>query len=159
MKRTALRAKDEEGNSTLRYRTELFDTKCERFDYEHTLFAMHVGNRTSRTECGSSYFRYKCEKVILSSWGRLRASEARVEREHQDKITFSLVYRTQYFYTTCTKLDLAHAFLFERAQNRTLRTECKKMHSRTASNILRTSCVKYYFIVYIIVNNMGPIMK
>ena len=24
----------------------------------------------------NSYFRYKCEKVILSSWGRLRASEA-----------------------------------------------------------------------------------
>ena len=38
-----------------------------------------------------------------------------MRRPHEDKITFSLVYRTQFFYTTCTKLDLAHAFLFERA--------------------------------------------
>ena len=39
-----------------------------------------------------------------------------VKRPHKDKITFSLAYRTQFFYTSCTKLDLAHAFLFERAQ-------------------------------------------
>ena len=71
---------------------------------------------TLRTECENSYFRYKCEKVILSSWGRLRPNEARVKSPHEDKITFSLVYRTQFFYTTCTKLDLAHAFLFERVQ-------------------------------------------
>ena len=36
-----------------------------------------------------------------------------MKRPHEDKITFSLVYRTQFFYTTCTKLDLVHAFLFE----------------------------------------------
>ena len=72
---------------------------------------------TLRTECNNSYFRYKCEKVILSSWGRLRPSEARVERTHEDKITFSLVYQTQFFYATCTKLDAAHALLFERAQS------------------------------------------
>ena len=74
----------------------------------------------------NSYFRYKCEKVILSSWGRLRPSEARVKRPHEDKITFSLVYRTQFFYTPWTKLDLAHAFLFERVRNRASRTECEK---------------------------------
>ena len=45
----------------------------------------------------NSYFRYKCEKVILSSWGDLRLSEGRVKRTHEDKITFSLVYRTQFF--------------------------------------------------------------
>ena len=74
----------------------------------------------------NSYFRYKCEKVILSSWGRLRPSEARLKRPHRDKITFSLAYRTQFFHTTCAKLDLAHAVLFERAQSDTLRTECEK---------------------------------
>ena len=65
--------------------------------------------------------------MILSSWGRLRLGEARVKRPHVDKITFSLVYGTQFFYTTCTKLDLAHAFLFERAQSFTLRTEYEKI--------------------------------
>ena len=64
----------------------------------------------------NSYFRYKCEKVILSSWRRWRSSEARVKMPHEDKMTFSLVYWTQFFYTTWTKLDLAYAFLFERAQ-------------------------------------------
>ena len=39
-----------------------------------------------------------------------------MKRPHEDKITFLLAYRTQFFYTTCTKLDIAHAFLFERAQ-------------------------------------------
>ena len=58
---------------------------------------------------------------------RLRPSEARVKRSHEDKITFSLVYRTQFFYTTCTKLDLAHTFLFERAQSGALRTEREKI--------------------------------
>ena len=72
-----------------------------------------------------SYFRYKCEKVILSSGGRLCPSEARVKRPREDKITFSLVYRTQFFYTTCTKLDLAHAFLFERAQS--VHLECEQI--------------------------------
>ena len=80
---------------------------------------------TLRTECENSYFRYKCEKVILSPWGRLRPSEARVKRPHEDKITFSLAYRTQFFYT---KLDLAHAFLFERAQSGALSTECEKIN-------------------------------
>ena len=73
-----------------------------------------------RLEWYNSYFRYKCEKVILSSWGRLRPSEARVKRPHEDKITFSLVYRTQFFYTTCTKPDLAHALLFERVKKNIL---------------------------------------
>ena len=64
-----------------------------------------------------SYFRYKCEKVISSSWGHLRPSEVMVKRPHEDKITLSLVYRTQSFYTTCTKRDLAYAFLFELARS------------------------------------------
>ena len=73
----------------------------------------------------NSYFRYMCEKVILSSWRRLRPSEPRVKRPHEDKITFSLAYWTQFFHTTCAKLDLAHAVLLERPQSVTLRTECE----------------------------------
>ena len=65
--------------------------------------------------------------MIISSCGRLRPSEARVKRPHEDKITFSLAYRTQFFYTTCIKLDLPHAVLFEHAQSDTLRTECEKI--------------------------------
>ena len=77
----------------------------------------HFAHQLYAHSCKISYFRYKCEKVIVSSWGRLRPSEARVKRPHEDKITFSLAYRTQFFYTTCTKLDLTHAVLFERAQS------------------------------------------
>ena len=84
--------------------------------------------RVSHTPFKNSYFRYKCEKVILSSWGRLRPSEARVKRSYEDKITFSHAYRTQFFHTTCAKLDLAHAVLLERAQSNTLRTECEKVN-------------------------------
>ena len=73
----------------------------------------------------NSYFRYKCEKVILSSWGCLHPSETRVKRPHEDKITFSFEYRTQFFDTTCSKLNLGHAFLLERVQNPALRTECE----------------------------------
>ena len=80
--------------------------------------------RVSLTPLKNSYFRYKCEKVILSSCGRLRPSEARVKRPHKDKITFSLLYRTLFCDTTCEKLNLGHAFLLERVQNRALRTEC-----------------------------------
>ena len=82
---------------------------------------------TLRTECENSYFPYKCEIVILFSCRRLRPSEARVKRPHEDKITFSLAYRSQFFHTTCVKLDVAHAALFERAQSVTLRTECEKI--------------------------------
>ena len=57
----------------------------------------------------------------------MRPSEARVKRSYEDKITFSHAYRTQFFHTTCAKLDLAHAVLLERAQSNTLRTECEKI--------------------------------
>ena len=45
-----------------------------------------------------------------------------------EKVTRSsnLLLARVFFYTTCTKLDLAHAFLFERVRNRALRTECQK---------------------------------
>ena len=50
-----------------------------------------------------------------------------MKRLHEEKITFSLAYRTQFFHTPCTKLDLVHACLFERAQSGALRTECEKI--------------------------------
>ena len=90
------------------YRKALFDTTCGRFDFEHTLFAKRVGNRTSRTECRKSDF--------IFVWT--------FKRPHKDKITFSLAYRKQFFDTTCGKLYLGHAFLFKRVRNRALRTEC-----------------------------------
>ena len=62
--------------------------------------------------------------MILSLCGRLCASEARVKRADEHKITFSLVYQTFFFDTTCGKLNLGHAFLFEHVRNRALRTEC-----------------------------------
>ena len=75
------------------------------YKYRHVYcFYSYFLNTHKTTIVKNSYFRYKYEKVILSSWGRLRPSEARVKRLHEDKITFSLVYRTQFFYTTCTKL-------------------------------------------------------
>ena len=64
--------------------------------------------------------------MILSSCGRLRSTEARVKRSHEVKITFLLAYRIVFFYATCTKLDLAHAFLFERVRNRAFCPECWK---------------------------------
>ena len=75
---------------------------------------------TMRTECENSYFRYKCEKVILSSCGRLRASEARVKSPQEVKITLSLVYRTQFFHTTYAKLDLVHGELLRTFPERIL---------------------------------------
>ena len=78
---------------------------------ERNSFAKAVEKELFRESVWNSYFRYKCEKVILSSCGRLRLSEARV---------------FQFFHTTCAKLDLAHAVLFERAQSDILRTECEK---------------------------------
>ena len=110
----------------------------------------------------NSYFRYKCEKVILSSCGRLRPSEARVKRPHEDKITFLLAYRTQFFHTTCAKLDLAHAVLFERAQSGALRTESQKdfltkpplsIRIESLSILIRASsyhtpCASSYFRLY-----------
>ena len=44
-----------------------------------------------------------------------------VKRSHELEITFSLAYRTVLFDSTCTKLDLSYAFLFECTQNRALR--------------------------------------
>ena len=99
------------------YRTLFLHTTCGKLNLFHALLFKRARKRTSRTECENSYFRYKCKKVILTSWERLRPSEARVKRPHVDKITFSLVYRTQFFYTMFTKPDLAHALLFERAQS------------------------------------------
>ena len=63
---------------------------------------------------------------ILSSCKRLRPSEARVKRPHENKITFSLVYQILFFYTTCGKINLGHASLFKRARKRTSRTSVKK---------------------------------
>ena len=87
--------------------------------------------RVPHTSLNNSYFRYKCEKVIVSLCGRLRSSEARVKRPHEDKITFSLAHRKQFFYTTCAKLGLAHAVLFQRTQSDTLRTKCEKISFNT----------------------------
>ena len=42
------------------YRTELFDTTCGKFDFEHTLFAKRVGNRTSCTSIVMYYFNTAC---------------------------------------------------------------------------------------------------
>ena len=63
-------------------------------------------------------------KSELSSCGRLRPSKARVKRAHEDKMTFSLVYRTLFFYTTCEKLNLGHIFLLQHVRNQALHTEC-----------------------------------
>ena len=67
-------------------------------------------------------FRNKFKKVILSSCGRLRPSEAWVKRSLEDKITFLLVYRTLFF-DMCKKLNWGYASLLERVQNQALRTE------------------------------------
>ena len=64
------------------------------------------------------------KKWFYPRGGRLRPSEARVERPHENKIIFSLVYRTLFFDTTCEKLNSGHAFLLDPVQNRALRTEC-----------------------------------
>ena len=67
----------------------------------------------------------------LSSCAHLGPSEARVKRPHEDKIIFSLVYRTLFFYTTCGKVNLGgHASLSELAQNLTLRTKCENSYFR-----------------------------
>ena len=65
--------------------------------------------------------------MILSSCGRLRPREARLERSHEDEIPFSLEYRTQFIDTTCGKLNFGYAFLLERVQNQALHTECEKI--------------------------------
>ena len=78
----------------------------------------------SLTPLKNSTFWYYCVKVILSLWGRLRPRKARVKRSHKVKITFSHAYLIVFFDTTCTKLDLWHAFLFKPVRNWTLRTEC-----------------------------------
>ena len=109
-------------------------TSCTQNESEKASFAQCV-------KIKNIYFRFQCEKVILSSGGRLRPSEARVKRSHQDKITFSLVYRTQFFHTTCTKLDLTHVFLFERAQSGALRTECENSYFKYKfEKVILSSC-------------------
>ena len=69
-----------------------------------------------------------------------------MKRPHEDKITFSLAYRTQFFHTSCAKLDLAHAVLLERAQSDTLRTECEKKSSLYDVNTYLN--VKFAFTAY-----------
>ena len=110
---------------------------------------MRLQTRTLHTKIGNNYFRYKCEKVILSSGGRLRPSEARVKRPHKDKITFSPVYRTLFFHTTCGKLNLGDAFLFKRAR---MRTSALPSSLRSGVNFTRdknllfnTPCGKFDF--------------
>ena len=78
----------------------------------------------------NSYFRYKCEKLILSSCGRLRPSEARVKRPHKDKITFSPVYRTLFFHTP---------------RKRTSRMECEIRILFLVSNFI-TTCTLFHFL-------------
>ena len=86
----------------------------------------------------NSYFRYKCEKVILSWCGHLRPSEARVKRPHEDKITFSLAYRTQFFDTTCGKFDLGHAFF--------IRACAKSSFAHgVLKSIVRYTCERWFY--------------
>ena len=102
-------------------------------------------------------FRKKqCVKVMLSSWGRL-------QRRREDKITFSLVYRTLFFDMTCGKLNWEHSF-FSSVRDRDLRarslkivffdTSAKKwfyprvdvlkVHERI--KFLFHSCIEHYFL-------------
>ena len=65
-----------------------------------------------RKMCQNSYFRYKFEKAILSSYGCWRPSEVRVEWLHEDKITYSLAYRRQFFlYDACKSSFSACSFI------------------------------------------------
>ena len=67
--------------------------------------------RVLQTPLKNTYFRYKCEKVILSSYKRLRPSKARES-----------VCQTLFFDMTREKFNLGHAFLLERVRNRDLYT-------------------------------------
>ena len=75
--------------------------------------------------CENGYFRYNCVKVILSSWGRLRQSKPRVKRPYEDKITFSLVYRTQFFTRRVGSLILGMLF-YSSVRESELRTRSVK---------------------------------
>ena len=85
-------------------------------DARHARFSTRLSGMKKCSLCVCEKVR-KSECILVGTFAPERS---------EDEITFSLVYRTQFFYTTCTNLDLAHALLFQRAQNRTLRTECEK---------------------------------
>ena len=101
----------------------IFYTTCGKLYLVHAFLFERGWKWTWRTECENNTFWYLCVKVILSSFRRLRPSVAS-HFNQEVKISFPLAYRTGFFDTTCTKLDLAHAFLFDRVQNRVLRMEC-----------------------------------
>ena len=86
--------------------------------------------------------------MILSSWWPFSPER------NEDKITFSLVYRTLFFDTTCEKqFDLGHAFLLDRVQNLFFDTTCEKQFDlghaflldRVQNRALRTECEKILF--------------
>ena len=52
-------------------------------------------------------FDTSAKKLFYPHVESFRPSEARVESSHEDKIIFSLEYRTLFFYTTCGKLNVS----------------------------------------------------
>ena len=86
-------------------------------------------------------FDTSAKKWFYSRGGRLHPSEPRL---HEDKIPFSLEYRTLFFGTMWEKLNFGHAFLLERVQNRALRTECENnfFHTPWASVHLAHARIK-----------------
>ena len=116
-------------------------------------------SRIYRVKYQNSYFRYKCEKVILSSWGRLRSSEGRVHFLTRVSNTIFLydslrlgdklhpsgnhllrhLYRTLFFLTECVKVAFC---LFCRREVAVSHTVYVKVNWSTHARLSRTPCVK-----------------
>ena len=70
------------------------------------------GSSTLRCNCGISYFRYKCKKGILlkvresrfSSCVTFTPDRSEGGKAHETRISFSNMYRTALYDTTCFKL-------------------------------------------------------
>ena len=83
-----------------------------------------------------------------------------MKRSQEVKISFPLANGTVFFDTTCTKLNLVHAFLFERVRNRALRTECAKIMFDTRNkNDSDTNIEKYHNFTMVTLVTMVTIKK
>ena len=132
------------------YKKILFAIRAKSLRSRDRLPVMPAALTLVRMECENSYFRYKCEKVILSSWARLRPGESRVKRPLEDKITCNRAFRC--------RIGKFHEFsrVYSRSQRVTLFLKSTREYVWYFLNNVRFGRNRTYFSAW---ENLDPVLS
>ena len=115
-------------NFSLTYRTVFFKTSFAKLAFVHARIKKHALNWAFHRSCEKIVFDTRVRKWFYPRVAFSPSLRSSVNVHTRIKPLFRIFIENNYFDTTCTKLDLANAFLFKHVRNRVLRTECQQIY-------------------------------